>query len=60
VASSKDEAIKALSKKYGNNIYVYQDQDVLDTWFSSALLPISCLGWPSKVIASKLFFKFRI
>lgn len=23
-----------------------QDQDVLDTWFSSGLLPLSALGWP--------------
>ena len=26
---------------------VVQDEDVLDTWFSSALLPLSALGWPS-------------
>jgi valyl-tRNA synthetase len=28
---------------------VRQDDDVLDTWFSSALLPFSALGWPGKV-----------
>jgi valyl-tRNA synthetase len=28
---------------------VRQDDDVLDTWFSSALLPFSALGWPEKV-----------
>ena len=27
---------------------VYQDPDVLDTWFSSALWPITTLGWPEK------------
>ena len=27
---------------------VYQDPDVLDTWFSSALWPITTLGWPNK------------
>lgn len=26
---------------------VVQDEDVLDTWFSSALLPLSALGWPA-------------
>ncbi|ANH78878.1 valine--tRNA ligase [Candidatus Chlamydia sanziniae] len=26
----------------------YQDPDVLDTWFSSALWPLTCFGWPSK------------
>ena len=28
----------------------YQDPDVLDTWFSSALWPFSTLGWPEKTI----------
>ena len=27
---------------------VVQDEDVLDTWFSSALWPLSTLGWPEK------------
>ncbi len=27
---------------------VHQDEDVLDTWFSSALWPFSTLGWPDK------------
>lgn len=27
---------------------VYQDPDVLDTWFSSALWPVTTLGWPEK------------
>ncbi|MGY6278134.1 valine--tRNA ligase [Methylomonas sp. MgM2] len=27
---------------------LYQDEDVLDTWFSSALWPFSTLGWPDK------------
>ncbi len=26
---------------------IYQDEDVLDTWFSSALWPFSTLGWPN-------------
>ncbi|MBN1487366.1 MAG: valine--tRNA ligase [Anaerolineae bacterium] len=28
--------------------YIYQDEDVLDTWFSSGLWPFSTLGWPDK------------
>ncbi len=28
--------------------YIYRDEDVLDTWFSSALWPFSTLGWPEK------------
>ena len=31
-----------------NNIILTQDEDVLDTWFSSALWPFSTLGWPEK------------
>ncbi len=27
---------------------IYQDPDVLDTWFSSALWPVTTLGWPNK------------
>lgn len=34
----------------------YQDPDVLDTWFSSGLWPLTCLGWPD--LASKDFEKF--
>ncbi|WP_019506540.1 valine--tRNA ligase [Pleurocapsa sp. PCC 7319] len=43
-----DEAgaeIKA-KEKYGDNIQLEQDPDVLDTWFSSGLWPFSTMGWP--------------
>jgi len=33
-----------------------QDEDVLDTWFSSALWPFSTLGWPEKTDALKTFY----
>ena len=33
-----------------------QDEDVLDTWFSSALWPFSTLGWPDKTIDMERFF----
>lgn len=33
-----------------------QDEDVLDTWFSSALWPFSTLGWPDKTQELKLFY----
>ncbi len=35
---------------------VDQDQDVLDTWFSSALWPFSTLGWPDPTPAFKAFY----
>ena len=49
-AKSEEEAIEKAAKKYGicdkSKISVSQDEDVLDTWFSSALLPLSLFGWP--------------
>ena len=35
---------------------VHQDEDVLDTWFSSALWPFSTLGWPEETEDFKYFF----
>ncbi|MDH4264899.1 MAG: valine--tRNA ligase [Deltaproteobacteria bacterium] len=35
---------------------VEQEQDVLDTWFSSALWPFSTLGWPEKTKDLKIFY----
>ncbi|MDI6753419.1 MAG: valine--tRNA ligase [Thermodesulfobacteriota bacterium] len=35
---------------------VEQDQDVLDTWFSSALWPFSTLGWPEKTKDLQVFY----
>ncbi len=32
---------------------IYQDDDVLDTWFSSALWPMSTLGWPGPALPDK-------
>ncbi len=33
-----------------------QDEDVLDTWFSSALWPFSTMGWPEETEDLKVFF----
>lgn len=46
VARNTDEALEKAHKKYGKDVEIYQDPDVLDTWFSSALWPFSTLGWP--------------
>ncbi|XP_061363865.1 valine--tRNA ligase, chloroplastic/mitochondrial 2 [Gastrolobium bilobum] len=46
VARNADEALEKAHKKYGKRVEIYQDPDVLDTWFSSALWPFSTLGWP--------------
>ncbi len=52
VAYNQDEA----QKKAGENVNLTQDEDVLDTWFSSALWPFSTLGWPEKTHELKRFY----
>ncbi len=46
VARSEDEARSKY--KLDANVELRQDEDVLDTWFSSALWPFATLGWPEK------------
>jgi valyl-tRNA synthetase len=38
------------------NEYLHRDEDVLDTWFSSALWPFSTLGWPDETSELKRFY----
>ncbi len=48
VARTEVEAMKIAKEKYGNSVEIQQDEDVLDTWFSSGLWPFSTLGWPDE------------
>jgi len=48
VAQSEVEAQKLADEHYGEVKELQRDEDVLDTWFSSALWPFSTLGWPEK------------
>ena len=48
VAESADEAQTKADAHYGQATELRRDEDVLDTWFSSALWPFSTLGWPEK------------
>jgi len=48
VGSSESEAAAQAEKHYGRKTELTRDEDVLDTWFSSALWPFSTLGWPDK------------
>lgn len=41
---------------YCESVNIVQDEDVLDTWFSSALWPFSTLGWPEKTQDLKKFY----
>jgi len=56
-AADRDAARSAmLAGDHETAIYLYQDEDVLDTWFSSALWPFSTQGWPEKTEALKTFY----
>ena len=46
VASSEEDAIAKAEGLHGDSVHLVQDEDVLDTWFSSSLWPFSTLGWP--------------
>ncbi|CAE7217572.1 valS1, partial [Symbiodinium sp. CCMP2456] len=43
---SAQEAAAKAEKALGTKVEVEQDEDVLDTWFSSGLFPFSVFGWP--------------
>ena len=53
-AHSSEEAILKAKEKFGlAATAVRQDEDVLDTWFSSALLPFANHGWPEQARVTK-------
>ena len=56
VEASEDAAKSAAKKHYGKAVELRQDEDVLDTWFSSGLWPFSTLGWPDKTTELKKFY----
>ena len=50
--SSEEIARAKAAERFGvskDKITLRQDEDVLDTWFSSALFPFSVFGWPDDV-----------
>lgn len=53
---TEEEALAKAQKKFADKKFTLeQDEDVLDTWFSSGLWPISTLGWPHETKDMKLF-----
>ncbi len=54
VARSEEDVRK--KHQLPDDFKLTQDEDVLDTWFSSALWPFSTLGWPEKTAALKTFY----
>jgi len=56
VEESEAEARAAAAAHYGAETPLRQDDDVLDTWFSSGLWPFSTLGWPEETADLKRFY----
>lgn len=58
-AKSEDQARRKAAERFGvgeDKISLRQDEDVLDTWFSSALYPFSIFGWPDKSDELSFFY----
>jgi valyl-tRNA synthetase len=55
-----DEADARKRNQLSADINLKQDEDVLDTWFSSALWPFSTLGWPEQTDRFKTFFPTNV
>ncbi|MGU1224966.1 valine--tRNA ligase [Pseudomonas aeruginosa] len=51
----RDEVEVRTKHKLGNEVELRQDEDVLDTWFSSGLWTFSTLGWPQQTEFLKTF-----
>ncbi len=61
VARSESEAYQQAEKLHQSDDFVLrQDEDVLDTWFSSALWPFSTLGWPVKTEQYKRYYPTNV
>jgi valyl-tRNA synthetase len=60
VANDKKEAELLANKKFKKNIVLKQDEDVLDTWFSSSLWAFATLGWPKKTYELKRFYSTSV
>ena len=46
----------AANAHYGHDVEIIQDDDVLDTWFSSALWPFTTIGWPEETAELKRYY----
>ncbi|WP_455373458.1 valine--tRNA ligase [Limibacillus halophilus] len=56
VEMSEEEAQATAEAHYREKVALTRDEDVLDTWFSSALWPFSTIGWPEKTEALKRYY----
>lgn len=56
VAHTEEDARAEARAKHGRDVVLRRDEDVLDTWFSSALWPFSTLGWPDDARELKRYY----
>jgi valyl-tRNA synthetase len=56
VAENDTQALNHIDHAKGTKFAIWRDEDVLDTWFSSALWPFSTLGWPDQTPELKRFY----
>ncbi len=56
VAEDEAAALEQARARHGRDVALTQDEDVLDTWFSSALWPFSTLGWPEQTAEVARFY----
>ncbi|ESQ34362.1 hypothetical protein EUTSA_v10006653mg [Eutrema salsugineum] len=62
VARDEEEARKEAASKFSGKklLDLSQDPDVLDTWFSSGLFPLSVFGWPDETEDFKSFYPVSV
>ena len=53
---ARDEQEVRLKYSLTDDVQLTQDEDVLDTWFSSAIWPFSTMGWPEKTDTLETFY----
>ena len=56
VGRDEDEAKARAREYYGEDVPLRQEEDVLDTWFSSALWPFGVMGWPEETEDLRVFY----
>ncbi len=59
-AHTVEAAVAQAGKHYGHAVELNQDEDVLDTWFSSGLWPFSTLGWPDDTADLRRYYPTSI
>ena len=57
---ARDESEARSKHGLAPDVTLRQDEDVLDTWFSSALWPFSTLGWPDRTPALETFYPTNV